>query len=150
MEFFNTKDTKKKFDDLIHVIIPSLNECGNCGVEKCVYCTKFVVICNMCRSSRCSKCAAFKNAKKILMEKCNKQTQEYLANFLNDFFRISDITANFFNLQIMDESIKEKNSIFLDEKELKKHSNFLKNYVNNNNNNKVNYIFKGRKRKFFS
>ena len=145
MEFFNTKDTKKEFDDLIHVIIPSLNECGNCGVEKCVYCTKFVVTCNTCHSSRYSKCAAFKNAKKILMEKCNKQTQEYLANFLNDFFRISDITANFFNLQIMDDSVKEKNSIFLDEKELKKHSNFLKSY----NNNKVNYIFKGRKRKFF-
>ena len=81
------------------------------------------------------------------MEKCNKQTQEYLAdlNILNDFFRISDITANFFNLQIMDESVKEKNSIFLNEKELKKHSNFLKSY----NNNKVNYIFKGRKPKFF-
>ena len=112
MEFFNTKDTKKEFDNLIHVIIPSLNECRNCGVEKCVYCTKFVVICNMCCSSRCCKCAAFKNTKKILMEKCNKQTQEYLANFLNDFFRISDITANFFNLQIMDKSVKEKNSIF--------------------------------------
>ena len=111
MEFFNTKDTKKEFDDLIHVIMLSLNECGNCGVEKCVYCTKFVVTCNTCRSSRYSKCAAFKNAKKILMEKCNKQTQEYLANFLNDFFRISGIRANFFNLQIMEESVKEKNSI---------------------------------------
>ena len=48
----------------------------------------------------------------------------------------------------MDESVKEKNSIFLDEKELKKHSNFLKSYVNNNN-NIVNYVFKGKKRKFF-
>ena len=53
-----------------------------------------------------------------------QQTQEYLANFLNDFFRISDITTIFFNLQIIDESVKEKNPIFLDEKELKKHSNF--------------------------
>ena len=119
----------------------------NVGTVVLKNCTKYVVTCNMCRSCRCNKCAAFKNVKKILMEKCNKQTQEYLAdlNILNDFFRISDITANFFNLQIMDDSVKEKNSIFLDEKELKKHSNFLKSY----NNNKVNYIFKGRKRKFF-
>ena len=96
----------------------------NCGVEKCDYCKKFDVNCNMCCSSRYNKCAAFKNAKKILVEKSNKQTQEYLANFLNDFFRISDITTIFFNLQIIDESVKEKNPIFLDEKELKKHSNF--------------------------
>ena len=72
MGFFNTKDMKKEFDDLIHVIIQSLNECGNCGVEKCDYCKKFDVNCNMCRSSRRNKCAAFKNAKKILMEKSNK------------------------------------------------------------------------------
>ena len=92
------------------------------------------------------------------MEKCNKQTQEYLVNSLNAFFRISNITANFFNLQIIDEAVKEKNSIFLDEKELKKHLNFVKSYNNNNNNNndnnnnnnkKVNYMFKGRKWKFF-
>ena len=106
MEFFNTKDMKKEFDGLIYVIIPSLNECGNCGVEKCVHCRKFVVTCNMCRCCRCRNCAAFKNLKKILMEKCNKQTQEYFANFLNDFFKISDVTANFFNLQIIDEAVK--------------------------------------------
>ena len=64
------------------------------------------------------------------------------------FLEFPTLTANFFNLQIMDKSVKEKNYIFLDEKELKKHSNFLKSYVNNNN-NKVNYIFKDRKQKFF-
>lgn len=39
MELFKTEEMKKEFDGLIYDIIPSLNECGNCRVLKCDYCS---------------------------------------------------------------------------------------------------------------
>ena len=135
MEFFNTEEMKKEFYDLIHVIIPLLNECGHCGVEKCVYCPKFSV----------KNCFMFKSSKEFLMKNSKQYAQEYLGNFLTDFLKISKTTVVFFNLPAVNDTVKEKNNIFLGEKELKKHSDFVKNYVNN----KVNYMVKGRKRTFF-
>ena len=35
---------KKEFEEFYRVLIPNLNECGNCGVTKCFYCTKFTVV----------------------------------------------------------------------------------------------------------
>ena len=142
MGFFSAAEMKKEFHELIYNIILSLNQCGGCGVLKCEYCTKFVVDCNMCRERSCKNCVAFKTSKKILLENCNQHTKEYVANFLTDIFKVSDITYDFFNLSIS-ETVKEKNYFFLSEKEIKKHANYLKIY------NKVNYMVKGRKRTFF-
>ena len=144
MEFLKTQEMKKEFDNLIHVFIPSLNECRNCGVEKCVFCFKFSITCNMCCSSRCKNCFMFKTSKEFLTKNSDKHAQEYVANFLNDFLKISETTADFINLPMINEAVKEENNIFLGEKELKKHSDFVKNY-----NNKVNYMVKGRKWTFF-
>ena len=80
------------------------------------------------------------------MKNCSDYTWEYIANFLTDFFETSDTTTDFFNLPIINETVKEKNNIFLDKKELKKHIDFVNNY---NNNNKINYMVNGRTRCFF-
>ena len=103
---------KKEFNDLIHVVIPSLNECGNCGVEKCVYCHKFSYNCNMCCSAKCKNCFMFKSSKEFLMKNSDKQGQEYLANFLNDFFKVSKTTVNSFNLLIINDAVKKKTIFF--------------------------------------
>ena len=146
MEFFKTNEMKKEFNDLIHVIIPLLNECENCGVEKCVYYPNFFVMCNMCRRWRCKNCFTFKSSKEFLMKNCDQHAKDYLANFLTDFFKISETTVGFFNLPAVNDAVKEKNNIFLGKKELNKRSDFVNNFVNNN---KVNYMVRGRKRTFF-
>ena len=63
---------------------------------------------------------------------------------------------DFFNLPTINETVKEKNNIFLGEEELKKHIDFVKKKKkynndnnNNNNNNKIYYIVRGRRRTFF-
>lgn len=111
MEFFSTAEMKNEFHELIYNIIPSLNQCDGCGVLKCEYCTKFVVDCNMCPERRCKNCVVFKTSKKILLENCNQLAKEYVANFLTDIFKVSDITYDFLNLSIS-ETVKEKNNIF--------------------------------------
>ena len=69
-----------------------------------------------------------------------------MANSLTDFLKILETTVGFFNLPAVNDAVKEKNNIFLGEKELNKRSDFVNNFVNNN---KVNYMVKGRKRTFF-
>ena len=102
-------------------------------------------MCNMCRQKRCKNCFAFASSKEILMDKCNEDIKKYIANFLTDFFKISDITADFFNLSITKETVKEKNNYFLSEKEKKKHVDFLKNYKDHI----AIYMVKAKKQKFF-
>ena len=141
MELFKTKETKKEFNELIYDVIPSLNDCDNCRILKCYYCSKFLIDCNMCRQERCKNCFAFDSSKEILMDKCDEYTQKYIANFLTDFLKISDVTANFFNLSITKEIVKEKNNYFLSKKEKKKCADFLKNYKDE----KLICMVKGRK-----
>ena len=86
MDFSKTELMKKEFEDLIYVVIPSLNECGSFNVLKCDYCSNFSVTCNLCRDLRCKNCFKFNTSKEVLFEKCDKDTQEDLANFLVDFF----------------------------------------------------------------
>ena len=73
--------------------------------------------CNICRSAKCKNCFMFKLSKEFLMKNSDKQGQEYLATFLNDFFKVSETTVNSFNLPIINDAVKEKNNIFLGEKE---------------------------------
>ena len=78
------------------------------------------------------------------MNNCDNYSKKYVANFLTDYFKISDVTADFLNLPISSGTVKEKNNIFLSEKEFKKNIDYVQKF-----DNKVNYIVKGRKRRFF-
>ena len=123
MDFSKTELMKKEFEDLIYVVIPSLNECGSFNVLKCGYCSNFSVTCNLCQDRRCKNCFKFNTSKEVLFEKCDKDTQEYLVNFLVDFFKIFDVTADFFNLSIKTRDVKNKNTFFYPKK---KNKNYVK------------------------
>ena len=66
----------------------------------------------MCCSAKCKNCFMFKSSKESLMKNSDKQGQEYLANFLNDFFKVSKTTVNSFNLPIINDAVKKKKKFF--------------------------------------
>ena len=124
MEFFKTNEMKKEFNDLTHVIIPLLNECGNCGVEKCVYCPNFFVTCNMCRRWRCKNCFTFKSSKEFLMKNCDQHAKDYLANFFN-FLRYPKPLLVFLIYLLLTMPLKKK-QYFFRQKRIKKTLRFCK------------------------
>ena len=122
MEFFKTNEMKKEFNDLIHVIIPLLNECG--GVEKCVYCPNFFVTCNMCHRWRCKNCFTFKSSKEFLMKNCDQHTKDYLANFFN-FLKYPKPLLVFLIYLLLMMPLKKK-QYFFRQKRIKKTLRFCK------------------------
>ena len=58
---FKTSSLRKEFEELCQKIIPELNDCNNCGILKCVFCSKFTVSCSICRKDRCKNCVLFQN-----------------------------------------------------------------------------------------
>lgn len=144
MAGFKSSDMEKEFKELIEKIIPSLNKCNNCNIEKCRFCLKFSSNCSACRLGKCKNCEMYKRTKEILMRNCCDEAWEYIANFLTDFFKISDSTTEFFNLPLINKIVKEKNNIFLTEKELTKHIEYVKRY-NKFDHKKIYYFVRGRK-----
>ena len=142
VDIFKSQEMKHEFNKLIYQIIPSLNECRNCNVLKCHYCVKFSSTCNSCRLWKCKNCFLYKKTKEILMEYCLNEAWENIANFLTDFFKISDTSIDFFNLPPITGNVREKNHVFVSERKLRKHLASIKYY---DNNDRMNYIFKGRK-----
>ena len=63
---------KKEFEEFYRVLLPNLNECGNCGIIKCFYCTKFNVSCSLCRNERCKNCTKYNNAIEFFCEHCTE------------------------------------------------------------------------------
>ena len=70
-KIFKSKEMEKEFKELIYEIIPSLNECGNCGILKCEHCYKFSVICSSCKKLKCRNCKKYKRSKEILFKNCS-------------------------------------------------------------------------------
>ena len=137
---------KREFYKLINKIIPLLNEYRNCNVFKCASCLKFSDDCQSCNLWKCKNCISFQRSKDILLNNCNDYSRDYVANFLVDYFAISDITSEFFNLTISSNTVKEKNSYVLSKKELKKHIDFVQNF---DIKYKVDYSIKRKKTCFF-
>ena len=63
---------KKEFEEFCRVLLPNLNECGNCGIIKCFYCTKFTVSCSLCSNERCKNCTKYNNAIEFFYEHCTE------------------------------------------------------------------------------
>lgn len=144
MTVFTSSEMKREFYELVEKILPSLNECGNCNVFKCAYCFKFSVNWQSCRLSRCKNCTDFHRSKEILTNNCDDYSKEYVANFLTDYFKISDVTADFLNLSISSSTVKEKKYFFKRKRNCKKNTDYVQKF-----DNEVNYIVKGRKHRFF-
>lgn len=142
---FKSKELEKEFKELISEITPSLNDCKNCNILKCHYCTKFSPCCSICRAARCKKCVRYNTSKQILFDNAKMETWEYMANFLSDLFKIWDYSYLFYrDLNLIDEEVKKKSTVFASEKDTTDH--FLKNIdYYSKNNGKIFYFFKGRK-----
>ena len=93
-------------------VLLKLNNCGNCNVFKCIYCSRFSVNCRMCLLWRCKNCTPFNKSKDILINSGNKLVAGYVSNFLVDYFSILDISQKFFNLDISNK-VKEENVLYI-------------------------------------
>ena len=131
---------RKEFEGLYQKIIPSLNQCGNCGILKNLNGFIFNLNCMSCRLWRCKNCQMFKNSKWLLFEKFTIKQWNYIANFLHDFFQISDYSFDFFShLKPIDSKVKENNEVFLCQM-----NNNNKKYKNKSS-NKIYYFINKRK-----
>ena len=60
----------------------------------------------------------FKISKDILFKKCSNKQWRYVVSFIRDLFKISDFSFNFFTyLQPICEKVKDKNTVFLCQKD---------------------------------
>ena len=50
----------------------------------------------MCRCECCRNCIFYKNLVKLFQEHCSLEEWNYICNFLNDYFRVSLISRQFF------------------------------------------------------
>ena len=102
----------------LNEIIPLLADCGKCEKFCCSYCRKFSVTCTWCRNERCKNCYKFENSLNISLENGSEASRQYVTNFVDDFFSVSDITAKFFNLEVTEIKQKKRERV-----------NFVKSYV---------------------
>ena len=65
-------------------------ECGFCEKYLCKWHKQFLVTCNQCREARCFSCVTFKSSVEILLKTLDSDGQNYVQDFITDFFKISD------------------------------------------------------------
>ena len=106
--FGKNKELLKEYHILVNEILPLLNDCRFCGQLKCKYCLKFSVNCNLCIKDKCLNCHRFNKSKDILINSVDDFVSNYANNFLHDYFKVSDLTNCFLNMDI-NQIVKEKN-----------------------------------------
>ena len=117
--FKNNAELKKEYQLLYKNILPSLNNCGNCNNFKCDYCLKFSVNCSSCIRDKCQNCFEFNRSKDILINSTDVQIPNYVSNFLTDYFNASELSNQFFKMNITEE-VKEKDPLYIYSGKIKK------------------------------
>ena len=117
--FKNNAELKKEYQLLYKNILPSLNNCGNCNKFKCDYCLKFSVNCSSCIRDKCQNCFEFNRSKDILINSTDVQISNYVSNFLTDYFNASELSNQFFKMNITEE-VKEKDPLYIYSGKIKK------------------------------
>ena len=136
---FKNNELKKEYENLHKNILRSLNECGNCNVFKCIHCKKFSVNYRFYLLWRCQNCTAFNKSKDILLNSGDRLCAQYVGNFLIDYFSVSDLSNEFFNINIS-EKVREKDILFINNDSNKNNIDF-----NKKNDKKVQYQLNGKK-----
>ena len=90
MELFKTKQLQQEYNKFSKKILTSALECNCCNVSHCSQHAKFDVSCIHCRKMKCDKCLKFNISLNVLLKSANKQTVDYLVNYISDFLNISD------------------------------------------------------------
>ena len=105
--FGNDKELLSEYHYLVKEILPSLNGCCFCGKLKCKFCPKCFVNSNMCRAGKCLNCHRFNKSKDILINSDNEIISNYVKKFLNNYFKVSDLTNYLLNMNI-NQIVKDK------------------------------------------
>ena len=103
---------------------------------------KDLIDCNFCLKEKCKNCDLYLKTKDILLNCKNKVIVNYVKNFLSDYCKISEITKEFFKIDLsfnFDFSFDEKESNDRDKKKELTEKNCIK----------YQYNFNGRKRNFY-
>ena len=103
---------RKEFEELLK-ILRDLNDCNFCLKEKCKNCRKYTFNCKDCFKEKCKNCDLYLKTKDILLNCKNKVIVNYVKIFLSDYCKISEITKEFFKIDLsfnFDFSFNEKES----------------------------------------
>ena len=87
-KIFHSYFMQREFEQLYRVLLPSLNECGACGITKCYVCKKFDVSCSPCLFRRCVECVNFFNTLNFFFKNSSRDQWNYICNFLHNLFRL--------------------------------------------------------------
>ena len=131
--FGNNKELLKEYRFLVNEILPSLNDCRFCNKLKCKFYKQFCVNYNICKKEKCLNCHRFNKSKDILINRDNDFISGYVQNFLHDYFKVSNITNFFLNMNV-NQIVKDKDPMGV---------------VNFNNKRLILHIQKKKKRIFY-
>ena len=95
MELFKTEELENEFEKM-KKLLPSIIKCNYYQKEKCIYHSKFIVSCTLCRNAKCKNCYKLNICKSLLLKSSSDETKLYLTNFISDFFNISSLTLQQF------------------------------------------------------
>ena len=87
----------------------------------------------------CKNCTAFNKSKDILINSGSRRCAQYVSNFLINYFSVSDLSNEFFNMNI-NEKVREKDILFINDD-----SNIDNIDYNLKNDKKVQYQLNGKK-----
>ena len=96
MELFKTEDLNKMYEKFVSKTIFTIFDCKYCNMEKCIHHFLFDCSCEQCRKNRCRKCQIFNTDLEILLNSANKESAQYIFNYVRDFFTCSNETFKFF------------------------------------------------------
>lgn len=66
---------------------------------------------NRRKEQRCSNCCLLKSSIEILVQKGDEDAKDYLSNFINDYFNLSELTVSFSSIEISNKTTEKKEQI---------------------------------------
>ena len=129
-----------------------MSKCGPCGNFSCKWHKNFLLTRSQDRDVRCSNCAMLKSSISLLMKLAYDDGRDYLQNFITDYFNLSDIgLKKCFNIEKSNETKERIKTfdikVYHKSKKKKKRSQVAMKTLEDCN--KIQYIFKRRKRHFY-
>ena len=152
MELFKNKDLKKEYKDFISSTIFTIFKCKYCNLESCTLHYIFDCSCENCRIIRCKERQKFNIQLEALIKGATSETRCYISNFVQDFFKLNDITLKFFfdfsNKSEIDidelkhMTLKLRKFCNIERKEVVKHLQKTTCNINNNRKSKITLKYK--------
>ena len=111
MEFFKSDVLKKEYKSLVKEILRAISNGGSCARFSCEGHKKLNIMSNRRKEQRCSNCCLLKSSIEILVQKGDEDAKDYLSNFINDYFNLSELTVSFSSIEISNKTTEKKNKL---------------------------------------